>query len=81
MINKGKRLKIEQRSSVAGFARSVQELMTVAAIGAEVFRTGMVVVVQTAGDFLNHHPHTHAIAPRGGWDLNGDWVPIVVVHP
>ena len=58
---------------------TVQELMAEAAIGVESFRTGMVVVVQTAGDLLNYHPHTHAIAPRGGWDGNGEWVPIPYV--
>ena len=40
------------------------------------FRTGMVAVIQTAGDLLEWNPHVHAIVPRGGWDRDGSWVPI-----
>jgi hypothetical protein len=51
-------------------------MMVAAAIGCEGFRTGMVVVTATAGDLLNLNPHVHAIAPRGGWDEGGAWVPV-----
>ena len=51
-------------------------MMAVAAIGCEGFRTGMVAVTATAGDLLNANPHVHAIAPRGGWDDDGVWVPV-----
>jgi hypothetical protein len=55
---------------------TVQEMMVAAAIGSEGFRTGMVVVTATAGGLLNLNPHVHAIAPRGGWDEGGAWVPV-----
>ncbi len=58
----------------AGY-ETVQELMAEAA-GDEDFRTGMVAVIQTAGDLLEWNPHVHAIVPRGGWDRNGSWVPM-----
>lgn len=41
------------------------------------FRTGMVAVVQSAGDLLEINPHVHAIVPRGGWDAQGRWVPVL----
>ena len=53
--------------------------MTAAAVGADGFRTGMVVVAQSAGDLLNPNPHLHAIVPRGGWDPEGIWVPVPYV--
>ena len=55
---------------------TVAELM---AAGVEGFRTGMVAVVQTSGDLLKVNPHVHAIAPRGGWDHEGRWVPVPFV--
>ncbi len=55
---------------------TVQEMMAAAAIGCEGFRTGMVAFAATAGDLLNVNPHVHAIAPRGGWDAGGSWVPV-----
>ena len=39
----------------------------------------MVAVVQTAGETLAVNPHVHALAPRGGWDAAGQWVPIPYV--
>ena len=54
---------------------TVEEMMTAAAVGCEGFRTGMVAFTATAGDLLNINPHVHAIAPRGGWDDGGSWVP------
>ena len=58
---------------------TVQEMMAAAAFGVNGFRTGMVVVAQTAGDVLNGNPHLHAIVPRGGWEADGSWVPIACV--
>ena len=58
---------------------TVHEMMTAAAVGADGFRTGMVVVAQSAGDLLNPNPHLHAIVPRGGWDPEGIWVPVPYV--
>ncbi len=58
---------------------TVHEMMTAAAVGADGFRTGMVVVAQSAGDLLNPNPHLHAIVPRGGWGPEGIWVPVPYV--
>ncbi len=55
---------------------TLQEMMAIAAIGSDGFRTGMVAVMATAGDLLNHNAHVHAIVPRGGWDESGAWVPV-----
>jgi hypothetical protein len=59
----------------AGF-ETVQELMIEAVGGDETLRTGMVAVIQTAGDLMEWNPHVHAIATRGGWNPDGSWVPI-----
>jgi len=67
----------ELRSKLCRAAyETVQEMMVAAAIGSEGFRTGMVAVMATAGDLLNHNAHAHAIVPRGGWDESGAWVPV-----
>jgi hypothetical protein len=60
---------------------TVHEMMAAAAEvrGVEGFGTGMVVVAQTAGDLLNVHPHLHGLAPRGGWEKDGAWVPVPYV--
>lgn len=58
---------------------TVQEMTAAAAIGFEGFRTGMVAFAATAGDLLNLNPHVHAIAPRGGWDDAGSWVPVAFI--
>jgi hypothetical protein len=58
---------------------TVRELMAAAVEEVEGFATGMVAAVQTAGDALGLHPHVHAIAPRGGWDREGAWVPVPLV--
>jgi hypothetical protein len=58
---------------------TVQEMMAAAAIGCEGFRTGMVAFAATAGDLLNVNPHVHAMAPRGGWDKGGSWVPVAFI--
>jgi len=55
---------------------TVQEMMAAAAICSEGFCTGMVAFAAMAGDLLNVNPHVHAIAPRGGWDASGSWVPV-----
>ncbi len=55
---------------------TVQEMMAEAAVGSVGFRTGMVAVIANSGDLLNQHPHIHALAPRGGWDSDGTWVPV-----
>jgi len=46
----------------------------------EGFRSGIVAAVQTAGDSLGVNPHVHAIAPRGRWDSEGQWVPVPFVN-
>jgi len=67
----------ELRSKLCRAAyETVQEMMVAAAIGCEGLRTGMVAVMATSGDLLNHNPHVHAIVPRGGWDKGGTWVPV-----
>ncbi len=67
---------------LGGLARAaweaVLELMR-AADGEEGMRPGMVAVVQTAGDLANLHPHVHALVSRGGWTLDGKWIPIAFV--
>jgi hypothetical protein len=55
------------------------ELMAEATAEEDGFRTGMVAVVQSAGDLLEPNPHVHAIVPRGGWDAQGRWVPVPYV--
>jgi len=65
----------------SGVSGSSHELMAAAAeaIGVDGFRSGMVIVAQTAGDLLNLHPHLHGLVPRGGWGPDGAWVPIPYV--
>ena len=58
---------------------TVQEVMDAASIGTGGFRTGMVAITATAGDLLNLNPHVHAIVPRGGWDRDGEWMPVPFV--
>ena len=45
-------------------------------IGADGLRTGMVAIVHLCGDLLSLNPHVHAMAPRGGWESDGTWVPV-----
>ena len=59
----------------AGF-ETVQELMIEAVGGNKSFRTGMVAALQTAGDLQEWNAHIHAIAPRGGWSSEGEWIPL-----
>ena len=58
---------------------TVRQLMAEATAEEDGFRTGMVAVVQSAGDLLELNPHVHAIVPRGGWDAGGSWVPVPYV--
>ena len=53
--------------------------MAEAATGVDGFRTGMVASVHACGDLLSMNPHVHALAPRGGWDSGGSWVPVPFV--
>jgi len=73
---------MHHRELLGGLARAawetVLELMS-AADGEEGMRSGMVAVVQTAGDLANWHPHVHAIVSRGGWTRDGRWIPIAFV--
>jgi hypothetical protein len=36
----------------------------------------MVAVIQTFSDNLKWNPHVHALATRGGWNAEGQWIPI-----
>jgi len=54
---------------------TVHELM-VAAVEEEDFRPGMVALIQTFADSLRWNPHIHALATRGGWTAEGQWVPV-----
>jgi len=73
---------LHHRELLGGLARAawetVLELMT-AAVDDETFRPGMVAVVQTSGDLGNWHPHLHALVSRGGWTLDGEWIPVAFV--
>jgi len=73
---------LHHRELLGGLARAawetVLELMS-AAVRDEGMRPGMVVVVQTAGDLANWHPHVHALVSRGGWTQGGEWVPVAFV--
>jgi hypothetical protein len=73
---------LHHRELLGGLARAawetVLELMS-AADGEEGIRPGMVAVVQTAGDLANWHPHVHAMVSRGGWTLDGEWIPVAFV--
>ena len=73
---------LHHRELLGGLSRAawetVLELM-IAAVGDVKFRPGMVVVVQTAGDVGNWHPHVHAMVSRGGWSAEGEWAPVPYV--
>lgn len=56
----------------------VRQLM-VAATQRSDLQPGLVSVVHTAGDVLGWHPHVHAITSRGGWNPDGEWVPVPFV--
>jgi len=73
---------LHHRELLGGLARAgwetVLELM-VAEVGGATFRPGMVAVVQTSGDLGNWQPHLHALVSRGGWTLDGEWIPVAFV--
>ena len=73
---------LHHRELLGGLARAaweiVLELMR-AAVGDEGMRPGMVLVVQTAGDLANWHPHVHAIVSRGGWTCDWQWVAVAYI--
>jgi hypothetical protein len=73
---------LHHRELLGGLCRAgwevVRELMA-SAVGDPAFRPGMVAVVQTHGDMLGWPPHVHAIATRGGWDAEGQFVPMSFV--
>ena len=54
---------------------TVAEMMAAAVEDSEI-RPGMVAVIQTFSDSLKWNPHVHACATRGGWNAEGQWVPI-----
>ena len=68
---------LHHRELLGGLARAAwetaRELMSAAVAGDEI-RPGMVIVVQTAGDLGNWHPHVHAVVSRGGWTRDWRWV-------
>ena len=59
---------------------TVKELMT-AAVQDEDIRPGMVTVIQTFSDNLRWNPHAHALATRGGWNAQGQWIPVPYIDP
>jgi hypothetical protein len=59
---------------------TVHEL-TVAAVGEEDFRIGMVGAIQTFADSLKWNPHLHGLASRGGWSSSGQWIPLPYIDP
>jgi hypothetical protein len=59
--------------------QTVREMMAAAA--GEQIRPGMVAVIQTFGSTINFHPHVHAIASRGGWTAEGQWIAVPHVDP
>ncbi|GAF94861.1 unnamed protein product, partial [marine sediment metagenome] len=54
---------------------TVKELM-VAAVDDKDIRPGMVAVIQTFAQTLRWNPHIHALATRGGWNAQGQWIPV-----
>ena len=56
--------------------QTVAEMVDAAAGGEAPVRPGMVTVIQTARSDLGFSPHIHALDSRGGWTLDGRWVPV-----
>ncbi len=59
---------------------TVKELM-VAAVDDKDIRPGMVAVIQTFAQTLRWNPHVHALATRGGWNADGQWIPVPYIDP
>ena len=57
---------------------TIKELMLEAA-GGDKARPGVVAVPQTFGSLIQPHPHLHALASRGLWDKQGQWLPVPYV--
>ena len=57
---------------------TIKELMLEAA-GDDEARPGVVAVAQTFGSLIQPHPHLHALASRGLWDKQGQWLPLPYV--
>ncbi len=57
---------------------TIKELMLEAA-GDDKARPGVVAVPQTFGSLIQPHPHLHALASRGLWDKQGQWLPVPYV--
>jgi hypothetical protein len=55
---------------------TVAELMSAAVADSRGVRPGFVAVVQTFNSDLRFNPHIHAIASRGGWNEQHDWIPL-----
>lgn len=55
---------------------AVRELMAAAGLEEESLQPGMVSVVQTFGEAVRFHPHVQALATRGGWNAQGEWIPV-----
>jgi hypothetical protein len=73
---------LHHRDLLAGLARAAwytAEEMIRAAAADDELQPGMVVVVQTAGDLANWHPHVHALVSRGGWTRDWRWVGVPYV--
>ena len=49
------------------------------AAGGDKARPGIVAVPQTFGSLIQPHPHLHALASRGLWDNQGQWLPVPYV--
>jgi hypothetical protein len=50
--------------------------MMAAAVEDNKIRPGMVAVIQTFSDNLKWNPHLHALVTRGGWNVDGQWIPV-----
>ncbi len=59
---------------------TVKELL-VAAVEDKDIRPGMVAVIQTFAQTLRWNPHVHALATRGGWNADGQWIPVPYIDP
>jgi hypothetical protein len=53
--------------------------MVAEAAGDPDVRPDRLVVPQTFGSSVNAHRHVHGVASRGGWTMDGKWVPIPYV--
>lgn len=61
--------------------KTAAEMVDAAAVSDETARSGMVAVQHSARSDLMWSPHIHALATRGGWTPEGEWVPVRHVVP